>query len=202
MKIIRNIIIAAAAFVLTAAAADAQVGKRWYIDAGWQFNATVQNNFSESAQGLGAYLESGYYLLPRIAVGAFVSYNTNNQYFARETYYFDDGALNTDKFHSLYQVPFGATLRYRFLWKKVQPYAEAKIGANFAREYQLYSVYGVQDSQWGFYVSPEIGITIHPFRKSNLGLQLAGYYSYATNRSSYFGINGLNNAGFKLGISF
>ena len=169
MKIIRNIIIAAAAFVLTAAAADAQVGKRWYIDAGWQFNATVQNNFSESAQGLGAYLESGYYLLPRIAVGAFVSYNTNNQYFARETYYFDDGALNTDKFHSLYQVPFGATVRYRFTWSKFQPYVEAKVGANYADLNTYFASYAAYAKTWGFYASPEVGFTWHPFSRTNFG---------------------------------
>ena len=79
---------------------------------------------------------------------------------------------------------------------------EAKIGANYAREYQLYSIYGVYDSQWGFYASPEIGVTFHPFNKSNIGLQIAGYYSYATNKSTSLGINGLQNAGFKLGISF
>ena len=202
MQIIRNIIIAAAAFVLTAAAADAQVGKRWYIDAGWQFNATVQNNFSESAQGLGAYLESGYYLLPRIAVGAFVSYNTNNQYFARETYYFDDGALNTDKFHSLYQVPFGATVRYRFTWSKFQPYVEAKVGANYADLNTYFASYAAYAKTWGFYASPEVGFTWHPFSRTNFGFQFALYYSYATNRSEYFNMNGINNCGFKLGLSF
>ena len=95
-----------------------------------------------------------------------------------------------------------STLRYRFAWKKVQPYAEAKIGANYAREYQLFSTYGAYDSQWGFYISPEIGVVFHPFNKSNIGLQLSGYYSYATNRSEAFGLDGINNAGFKLGLSF
>ena len=45
-------------------------------------------------------------------------------------------------------------------------------------------------------------MTFHPFNKSNIGLQIAGYYSYATNKSTSLGINGLQNAGFKLGISF
>ena len=199
----KKILLITIAALLAAINTDAQVGRRYYVDAGWQFNGAFSNSFSHNASGWGAYAEGGYYFLPRVAAGVFASFNTNNEYFPQATYSAGENTtITTDIYHSLYQVPFGATLRYRFLWKKVQPYAEAKIGANFAREYQLYSVYGVQDSQWGLYVSPEIGITIHPFRKSNLGLQFAGYYSYATNRSSYFGINGLNNAGFKLGISF
>ena len=105
-------------------------------------------------------------------------------------------------YHSLFQIPFGATLRYRFTWHKVQPYVEAKLGANYAREYQLYSTAGTFDGQWGFYASPEVGVTIHPFNKSNIGLQIAAYYSYATNRSEAYGMDGINNAGFKLGISF
>ena len=189
--------------ILTAICAHAQVGRRYYVDAGWQFNGTVSNVFSDNASGWGAYLEGGYYFLPRVAAGVFASFNTNNEYFPKRTYDAGNGtAVTTDMYHSLYQVPFGATLRYRFAWKKIQPYAEAKLGANYAREYELYSTFGAADSQWGFYVSPEIGVVIHPFNKSNLGLQLSAYYSYATNRSEAFGINGLNNAGFKLGISF
>ena len=199
----KKTILVTMAVILTAICAHAQVGRRYYVDAGWQFNGTVSNVFSDNASGWGAYLEGGYYFLPRVAAGVFASFNTNNEYFPRRTYDAGNGtAVTTDMYHSLYQVPFGATLRYRFAWKKIQPYAEAKLGANYAREYELYSTFGAADSQWGFYVSPEIGVVIHPFNKSNLGLQLSAYYSYATNRSEAFGINGLNNAGFKLGISF
>lgn len=199
----KKTILVTMAVILTAICAHAQVGRRYYVDAGWQFNGTVSNVFSDNASGWGAYLEGGYYFLPRVAAGVFASFNTNNEYFPKRTYDAGNGtAVTTDMYHSLYQVPFGATLRYRFAWKKIQPYAEAKLGANYAREYELYSTFGAADSQWGFYVSPEIGVVIHPFNKSNLGLQLSAYYSYATNRSEAFGINGLNNAGFKLGISF
>ena len=199
----KKTILVTMAVILTAICAHAQVGRRYYVDAGWQFNGTVSNVFSDNASGWGAYLEGGYYFLPRVAAGVFASFNTNNEYFPKRTYDAGNGtAVTTDMYHSLYQVPFGATLRYRFAWKKIQPYAEAKLGANYAREYELYSTFGAADSQWGFYVSPEIGVVIHPFNKSNLGLQLSAYYSYVTNRSEAFGINGLNNAGFKLGISF
>lgn len=202
MKILKNIILVSAVFLLAAVSADAQVGKRWYINAGWQFNATPGNGWSETAQGWGGYAEGGYYLMPRVAVGLFASYNTNNDYIGRDTYYFEGGAVNTDMFHSMYQLPFGATFRYRFTWSKFEPYIEAKAGANYSSQYAYFSSMAVYDKNWGFYASPEVGFTWHPFNRSNFGFQFALYYSYATNRSDAFDICGINNCGFKLGLSF
>ncbi len=182
--------------------ASAQVNRKTYINIGWQFNAPLNNNFSDRAQGWGAYLEGGYYLTPNIAAGLFGSFNTNNTYIPRKTYFGTSGALTTDKQNSLFQIPFGATARYRFSTRRIQPYIEAKLGANYAEATEYFSNYAVKEDTWGFYVSPEIGITLYPFYNNNFGLHIAGYYSYSTNSSNYFGFKELNNAGFKLGITF
>ena len=50
MKRVIYIMLAAAALVFTAGEASAQMGKRDYINAGWQFNGTVGNDFAKSAQ--------------------------------------------------------------------------------------------------------------------------------------------------------
>ena len=201
--IIKKILVSAVLALVTVSVVSAQPGRRFYVDAGWQFNATVANDFAVKANGWGAYAEGGYYVLPRVAVGGFVSFNTNNEYVPRATYVAQDGsALTTDMTNSIFQIPFGATLRYRLCWKKFQPYAQTKIGANYAREYMYLPTMSARDSQWGFYISPEIGLTWHPFYKLNLGLQFSVYYSYATNRSVVFGLDGISNAGFKLGVSF
>lgn len=200
---VKVIILSAALSVLAAAAADAQPGRRFYVGAGWQFNGTAGNDFAANGNGWGAYLEGGYYVLPHMAVGLFGSFNTNNEYVPRNTYRAEDGsALTTDMVNSIYQIPFGATLRYRFSYRLFQPYIQAKLGANYAQEYSYMSTMAYMDDQWGFYASPEIGFTWHPFRRSNFGFQLAAYYSYATNRSDGFGLNGINNVGFKLGVLF
>ena len=52
---------AAFALVLMAGEANAQMGKKNYINGGWQFNGTIGNTFAKSAQGYGAYIEGGYY---------------------------------------------------------------------------------------------------------------------------------------------
>ena len=53
----KKIIFAMTAFVamfIGAAQANAQMSKPFYINAGWQFNGTIANDFVESGQGYGA----------------------------------------------------------------------------------------------------------------------------------------------------
>ncbi len=197
------IILVAAALSFAATDAGAQMGKRNYINGGWQFNGTIGNEFVESAQGYGAFIEGGYYITPKFAVGAFASFNTNNEYFSKETYTFDDkSALTTDLDRSIYQVPFGATFRYRIMRDIIQPYVEAKLGAEYSTQSTYMSTFVNRHDNWGFYISPEIGLTFFPFHKADLGFQVAAYYSYSTNRNKSYDLNGLNNVGFKLGIAF
>lgn len=203
MKKILYIIAASAAIFAATAQANAQMGKEYYINGGWQFNGTLANDFAESAQGYGAYFEGGYFVTPMLAVGGFASFNTNNQYVPTKTYTFSDqSALTTDLTRSIYQVPFGATLRYRFMRSMFQPYVEAKVGAQYSTQNIYMSTFVNQHENWGFYVSPEIGLTFFPFERTDFGFQVAAYYSYATNRSKAIDITGLNNLGFKLGIAF
>ena len=83
-----------------------------------------------------------------------------------------------------------------------QPYVEAKIGTEFSTQSTYMSTFVSRDNNWGFYVSPEIGVTVWPFAKEDFGFLLAAYYSYSTNKSSNYNLIGINNAGFKLGIAF
>lgn len=203
MKRVIYIMLAAAAFALTANVASAQMGKREYINGGWQFNGTIANEFVETASGYGAYIEGGYYITPMLALGGFASFNTNNQYIPKQTYTFDDkSALTTDLDRSLYQVPFGMTVRYRFLRSEIQPYIEAKIGTEYSVQSTYMSTFVSRSDNWGFYMSPEVGMTFFPFQKTDFGFQVAVYYSFATNNNSSYDIKGLNNLGFKLGIAF
>ena len=203
MKKIIYIIAALSAFLLMAGEADAQMGKRHYVNGGWQFNGTLANDFAETAQGYGAYLEGGYYISPMVAFGGFASFNTNNEYIPKQTYTFDDkSALTTDLSRSVYQVPFGSTFRFRFLRDMIQPYIEAKVGTEYSVQSTYMSTFVNRHDNWGFYISPEVGMTIFPFEKTDFGFQVAAYYSYSTNQNKTYKLKGLNNVGFKLGIAF
>jgi hypothetical protein len=203
MKKIIYIMATVAAMLLAATQADAQLGKRYYINGGWQFNGTPGNDFAKSAQGYGAYMEGGYYVTPMLAVGGFASFNTNDEYVPRTTYTFSNqSALTTDLTRSIYQVPFGATVRYRFMRSMFQPYVEAKIGTEYSTQNTYMSTFVNRHDNWGFYISPEVGMTIFPFNSTDFGFQMAIYYSYATNENKAIDLSGINNLGFKLGIAF
>ena len=203
MKKFIYILAACVAMIFIAGEANAQMSKRYYVNGGWQFNGTLSNNVASSAQGYGAYMEGGYYVTPMIAIGGFASFNSNDEYFPKQTYYFDDNsALTTDLDRSLYQVPFGATLRCRFMRTQFQPYIEAKVGTEYSSQSTYMSTFVNRHDNWGFYMSPEIGFTYFPFEKTDFGFQFAVYYSFCTNRNETYDIKGINNLGFKLGIAF
>ncbi len=203
MKKFIYILAAAAAMVLFYGTANAQMGKKAYVNAGWQFNGTIGNSFVKTAQGYGAYIEGGYYLTPMFALGGFASFNTNNDYIPKQTYTFDDqSALTTDVDRSIYQVPFGLTMRTRFMRGEFQPYLGTKIGAEFSTQSTYMSTFVNRHDNWGFYMSPEIGFTYFPFEKTDFGFQFAVYYSFCTNRNDSYDIKGINNLGFKLGVAF
>lgn len=195
--------VASAALIFFAGDANAQMGKRYYINGGWQFNGTIANDFVKTGQGYGAYLEGGYYVSPMFAVGGFASFGTNNKYIPKKTYPLEgNAAVTTDLYRSIYQVPFGVTTRIRFLRGEFQPYLENKMGAEYSTQSTYMSTFVNRHENWGFYISPEIGFTYFPFHKTDVGFQLAAYYSYSTNRNSSYDIKGLNNVGFKLGLAF
>lgn len=203
MKKYIYILAASVAMILFAGQANAQMGKRSYINGGWQFNGTIANEYVESAQGFGAYIEGGYYITPMLAVGGFASFNTNDKYIPKQTYQLEDGAaITTDLDRSIYQVPFGASVRMRFMRSEFQPYVQAKIGTEYSTQSTYMSTFINRHDNWGFYMSPELGFTYFPFEKTDFGFQFAVYYSFCTNKNKSYDIKGINNLGFKLGIAF
>ena len=170
----------------------------FHID--WQFNVPLNNKFAGVASGWGMNFEGGYYVMPKMAIGAFISYHTNNKYIDRQTLMLkSNSALTTDQQHSLFQLPFGLLAKYRFTTDGIlEPYATVKLGASYLQAWEIY------DDTWGFTVSPEIGVSIFPNPSVRYGFHVALYYNYATNKSKVltYDIDGCNNIGFRLGVSF
>lgn len=176
----------------------------FHID--WQFNVPLNNRFADVASGWGMNFEGGYYFTEHFGVGAFIAYHTNNEYISMRTIQMTDhSAVTMDQQHSVFQLPFGASLRYRFIpGNMFEPYVALKLGAEYARTSSYYNVYKSKDDDWGFTTSPEVGMTIYPTSNHNFGFHVALYYSYATNKSKVltYKVDGLNNFGFRLGVTF
>jgi len=179
--------------------------KRYFFNVDWQYNFPLDNGFADKSSGWGMNFEGGYYLTPYWGIGAFLAFHTNNEYIPRETIRLANGAITTDRQHSLYQLPFGVSGRYRFLPASiVQPYIAVKAGANYSRVTAEYYIYETFEKCWGFYVSPEIGTDINFTRRGDIGLHVAAYYSYATNKADVlnYSVDGLSNFGLRVGLKF
>ena len=106
--------------------------------------------------------EGGYFITDNIGVGLFLAYSTNNEYFGQRTLNISEtAAMTTDQQHSLFQLPFGASFRYRFVPEsQFIPYLSLKLGPEYSEMSSYYNVYKSHDYDWGFYISPEVGITM------------------------------------------
>ncbi len=200
---IKSIIVSICMVFFTVQTVAAQDGydRSFNLSGQWQFNAPLSNDFSDIATGWGANIEGFYDLNSRWSAGAFISWHTNNKYFSRRTYPDASSAINMDSHNSLFQLPFGVGGRYKFMDGNIVPFAGLKIGANYAKEEKYSNIFVWKDKNWGFLVSPEIGVTVYPMSNHLVGFNLTGYYSYATNKYNDFEAQkGFNNLGFRLGV--
>ena len=209
MKTIKQIslwVVAAAFMVVVPTRGNAQAVSKTYFNVDWQFNAPMGNSYADKASGWGMNFEGGYYVMPRMAIGAYIAYHTNNKYVDRQTLALSSSsALTTDQQHSLFQLPFGVLTKYRFTTDGMfEPYMTLKMGANYSRMSSYMQAWELYHDTWGFAVSPEIGITIFPSPSYRYGLHLAMYYNYTTNKSKVltYEIDGRSNLGFRVGVSF
>lgn len=186
--------------------AQAQVLKGGYLNVDWQFNAPIENSFANKASGWGMNFEGGYYIIPHMSVGMYISYHTNNKYIGEQVLHLSSTeSLYADQQHSLYQVPFGAAMRWRFSKDNmIEPYIGLKLGAMYSRMESNTQVYTYYDKSWGFTVHPELGMSFFPMPFKRIGLHVAIYYNYSTNKSKVltYNIDGYNNIGFHVGLSF
>lgn len=186
--------------------AHAQLFPNSYINIDWQMNVPLGSSFADKASGWGMNFEGGYFVTPEITVGPFISYQTNLQKIHRQTLDLGDGAaLTTNQKHSVFQLPFGVTGRYNWLKRSIfQPYAGLKLGACYSELSSYYYIVKQYTDTWGFYLSPEIGVSIFPVPSYRLGFHVALYYSYATNSGDVltYSVNNLNNFGIRVGVSF
>lgn len=209
MKTMKYIKIVALCAVLVVAIrpAKAQVFPNSYINVDWQMNVPLgSNSLADKASGWGMNFEGGYFVTPNVTLGAFISYHTNIQSVDRQTLDLGNGAaLTTNQKHTVFQLPFGVAARYNWMKDSIfQPYAGLKLGANYAELSSYYYVLKQYTDTWGFYLSPEIGVSIFPVPSYRLGFHVALYYSYATNNGSVlvYNVNNLNNFGIRVGVSF
>lgn len=199
-----------ASLVLTLAFAAhpsrAQIIPGAYINVDWQVGVPLGSSFADKASGWGMNFEAGWFVTENVTVGPFINYQTNIESIGRRTLPLSPNtALTTAQKHTTFQLPFGVASRWNFLRGSVlQPYAGLKLGASYAQFSSYYYVLKQYENSWGFYLQPEVGVSIFPNPQQRFGFHVALYYSYATNGADLlvYSVNSLNNFGVRVGISF
>ena len=186
--------------------ASAQVLPDAYFNIDWQAGIPLGTHFADKFSGWGMNFEGGYFLTDAITIGGFINYQTNFEKVPRQTLALKDGnALTTSQKHAIFQLPFGVVARYNWFKESMfQPYAGMKLGVSWAQISSYYYVYKQYTDTWGFYLSPEVGVSIFPRPDMRYGFHAALYYSYSTNSGDLlsYRVDGISNFGFRLGISF
>lgn len=184
----------------------AQNSDKMFLNFDWQLNTPLGNDFAKQFSGWGASADAGYYVTDHIGVGAYLAYHTNRKYIDRHTFPLDNNTdVTTDQQHALFQLPFGAQVRYSFTPDNmIEPYFALKIGTMYSKMSSYMNVFEIKEKKWGFNISPEIGTTIFLDPMKRLGIHLATYYSYSTNKSSIMGydMDGISNWGVRVGLAF
>ena len=206
MKTIRNMLIGTMLLLaaLYPTQSKAQVSLNSYFNVDWQFNIPLGNDFSNDASGWGMNFEGGYYVMQDLAVGGFLSFHTNNEYFPRQTIKLSETlSMSSRQQHQMFTLPFGALVRYRFIESDFQPYVGMKLGMCYAEFNNYYYIFEKSQDKWGFFMSPEVGFNYYPWA-NGIGFHMALYYSFATNKCNIMSYEQsiLNNFGFRLGIAF
>lgn len=195
-----------AVMVFAARTGKAQIFSNGYVNVDWQVGVPLGSSLADKASGWGMNFEGGYYITESLAVGPFISYQTNLEKIPRQTLDLGNGsALTVRQKHSVFQLPFGVTTRYQWLRKSIfQPYVGLKLGANYAELSSYYYILKQYNDTWGFFLSPELGVSIFPCPQHQFGFHVAAYYSYSTNNGDVltYSVNNLNNFGVRVGISF
>lgn len=211
-KIVKSTVLCAAVLFGSAAVkAQDDVMDNLHFTIDWQMNAPLGTDFANKISGWGMNFETNYNITPYWSVGGFINFHTNHRYVPMKTMQlpgFQTEYITTDQQQSAYQLPFGVNVRYNFVPEgigHVRPYVGVKTGAMYAKNTTYLNSEGYYDNPWGYYVAPEVGLTIYPNSNGRFGFHIAGYFSYATNQSKvYLGddLNGQKNVGFRVGITF
>ena len=169
----------------------------------WEIAFPTNSDYLSETSFRNGRLEYRHLVTNQFAFGFSLGWYSFDEKVDQQLYETEDGAsaVFTDVVRQVYQLPFSANgYYYCGNSEEFRPYAGLGLGANYAQQEAYFNVFIVEDSNWGFYVRPEIGA--HYLFGNGFGL--IGYvsYNYATNSSDFFNVDYLGHVGIGLGVNW
>lgn len=165
------------------------------------------NDFMNIVSPAGGNFAGRYFLKKGLSVGFEFGWNDYYKKYPRNTYYGNDGLAITGIFYTYaFTVPWKAGVYYYFIPAAIAgPYLGLSLGGDYMEEHILIQDYDIYNTQWGFTMSPELGVLIKFGRNSHWGANISAQYWFNTNSfnfthtETYSTMQGLN---FNIGLAY
>ena len=167
----------------------------------WEMSIPFNGTFLDETSYSGGRIDYKHFIDgDNLAVGVSLGWNTFNDYVERQLYEREDGsgAIYTDMVRHVYNLPIAINGYYFFAKRNLKPYVGLGLGTMYSEQTSYFNIYGIQDSNWGFLVKPELGLQLE--MNSSFGIASYVSYNYSTNSNQSFNIDKLVNLNIGLGI--
>ena len=165
------------------------------------------NNFINNVSPAGGNFAGRYLLKKGFAVGFEFGWNNYYKKYPRNTYYGPDGLAITG-IHYTYAllVPWKVGAYYYFLPSGIaDPYVGLSLGGDYMEEHIMIQEYDIYNTQWGFTMSPEVGVLIKFGKYSHWGANISAQYWFNTNSynfTDYKTFSTMQGLNFSIGITY
>jgi hypothetical protein len=165
------------------------------------------NSFLNNVSPGGGTFAGRYFLKKGLAVGFEFGWNNYYRKYPRGTYYGSDGlAITGIHYTYAFIVPWKVGAYYYFTPSGIaDPYVGLSFGGDYMEEHILIQEYDIYKTQWGFTMSPEVGVLIKFGSYSHWGANISAQYWFNTNSFSFTDVKtyslmqGLN---FNIGLTY
>ena len=159
----------------------------------WQTNVPVgsSRDFISNATVEGFNINWAYFVTNNLAVGLDLSYNNYHQKFSQRVYRPNENtAINAAQYRYTQVFPIKAQAKWFFTPNNyfIKAYAGLGIGAMSAGQHIVIQDFDAWDNNWGFLMSPEVGVLIPFGCDNNWGANITAGYNWSTNKSTVGGI--------------
>jgi len=118
-----------------------------------------------------------YFYKRNLSFGFHTGWNSFKRQFPRQVFETNKGTVSAIQTRFFYSFPLMVTAHYYLRSSKfIMPYIGGGLGPTLVNYSKWYSIVNFRDKSIQFGIAPEIGVII-PFKKSGLGLNLAGRYN-------------------------
>lgn len=143
-------------------------------------------DFISNANFEGMNINWAYFVTGNLAVGVDLGYSNYHEKFSQRVFRPNENtAINAAQYRYTQTFPLKAQVKYFFNpFGNVQGYAGLGIGALSAGQHIVIQDFDAWDNNWGFLLSPEVGVLIPIGYNDSWGANITAGYNWSTNKST------------------